>query len=429
MTLICEGTQICQLFRILKADSAENSSKVDLLRKRIHQIKLNALLEVTKQINNNASVDSLFATYKDIMSIELNLGRIALFVHQNGWFCAVNHGLEEEVKNLDVAEQLIKFKEISEIKLVTRDGKSSFDLVIPVYHKSAPLAYLLIGDMDEQKLEISPIIKHLPFIQTFTNILVVAIENKKLAKEYMRQLSANKELELASKMQSMLFPNVLPDTRYIQVGAYYQPHLQVGGDYYDYIKLNDNEYAFCVADVSGKGVSAALLMANFQANLRAMFKINNTLSDIIHELNDTVFKNANGEKFITLFLAKYNVLTRVLNYVNAGHNPPLLFTNKTVLPLTTGCMGLGMFDYIPQIREGLIHVSYNSILVCYTDGLVEQLNNANEEFGIENVMAVVDKNRNYDIKHLNSKIMLSLDTFKQDVGYVDDIAILTTKFY
>jgi sigma-B regulation protein RsbU (phosphoserine phosphatase) len=413
----------------LKADPVENTPKVDLLKKRIHQIKLNALLEVTKQINNNASVDSLFATYKEIMTTELNLGRIALFVYENGWYCAINHGLEAEVKNLNVAAELIKFKEISEFKFVTGDGKSSFDLVIPVYHKSAPLAYLLIGDMDEQKLEISPIIKHLPFIQTFTNILVVAIENKKLAKEYMRQLSANKELELASKMQTMLFPNVLPDTRYIQVGAYYQPHLQVGGDYYDYIQLNDSEYAFCVADVSGKGVSAALLMANFQANLRAMFKINNTLSDIIYQLNDTVFKNANGEKFITLFLAKYNVHTRVLNYVNAGHNPPLLFTNKTVLPLTTGCMGLGMFDYISQIREGLLHVSYNSILVCYTDGLVEQLNHDKEEFGIENVMKVVDKNRNYDVKHLNGKIMLELDTFKKDVGYVDDIAILTTKFY
>jgi sigma-B regulation protein RsbU (phosphoserine phosphatase) len=160
-----------------------------------------------------------------------------------------------------------------------------------------------------------------------------------------------------------------------------------------------------------------------------MFKINNTLSDIIYELNDTVYKNANGEKFITLFLAKYNVLTRVLNYVNAGHNPPLLFTNKTVLPLTTGCMGLGMFDYISQIREGLLHVSYNSILVCYTDGLVEQSNNSQQEFGVENVITVVDKHRNYDIKHLNSKLMLELDTFKQDVGYVDDIAILTTKFY
>lgn len=413
----------------MKADTTENTPKVDLLKKRIHQIKLNALLEVTKQINNNASVEVLFATYKEIMTRELNLGRIALFINENGWYCALNHGLAEEVKNLNVAAEFIKFKEISEYKFVNSDGKSSFDLVIPVYHKSAPLAYLLIGDMDEQKLEISPIIKHLPFIQTFTNILVVAIENKKLAKEYMRQLSANKELELASKMQSMLFPNVLPDTRFIQVGAYYQPHLQVGGDYYDYIQLNENEYAFCVADVSGKGVSAALLMANFQANLRAMFKINNTLSDIIYELNDTVYKNANGEKFITLFLAKYNVLTRVLNYVNAGHNPPLLFTNKTVLPLTTGCMGLGMFDYISQIREGLLHVSYNSILVCYTDGLVEQSNNSQQEFGVENVITVVDKHRNYDIKHLNSKLMLELDTFKQDVGYVDDIAILTTKFY
>lgn len=413
----------------MKADTSKNISKIDLLKKRIHQLKLNALLEVTKQINNNASVEQLFATYKALMTVELSLGRIALFVNDNGWYCALKHGVDHEIENLNVAKELLKFKEISEFNFMNNDGKKSIDLVIPVYHKSAPLAYLLIGDTDEQKFEISPIIKHLPFIQTFTNVLVVAIENKKLAKEYVRQIAANKELELASKMQNMLFPNHLPDNRFIQVSAYYQPHLQVGGDYYDYIQLNESEYAFCVADVSGKGVSAALLMANFQANLRAMFKNNNSLTDIVIELNDTVFKNANGEKFITLFLAKYNVSTRVLNYINAGHNPPLLFTNKIVLPLTTGCIGLGMFDEISKIREGLMHISYNSILVCYTDGLVEQLNDDQIEFGIDNVISVVDKNRNYNIQHMNNKLILELDAFKQNVGYVDDIAILTTKFY
>jgi sigma-B regulation protein RsbU (phosphoserine phosphatase) len=403
-------------------------NKAELLKRKIPQIKLNALLEITKLINNNATVDKLFESYLIILIEELNMGKVALYVNDDGWYCAARHGLPDEYSNIKVEEDLLKITEITEINFISTGSEKAFDIVIPVYHKLQPLAFLLIGDIDENKVEISPIIKHLPFIQTFTNIIVVAIENKKLAKEYMRQLSANKELELASKMQTLLFPRELPNDNFLEVSAYYQPHLQVGGDYYDYIKLNENEYALCVADVSGKGVSAALLMANFQANLRAMFRYNNTLTDIIIDLNNIVFSNAHGEKFITLFLAKYNVVTRVLNYVNAGHNPPLLFTNGTVLPLTTGCVGLGMFQEIERIKEGLVFVSNNSLLVCYTDGLVEQYNNNKEEYGVDNIRKVVNKNFKSDVTSINAQIMLSLDKFKESNGYIDDIALLTTKF-
>ena len=403
-------------------------NKADILKRKIPQIKLNALLEITKLINNNATVDKLFESYINIMTQELNMGKMALYVHDDGWYCAVSYGIEHQYKIIDVETELLKITEITEINFVTTDGSKAFDIVIPVYHKSQPLAYLLIGDIDENKLEISPIIKHLPFIQTFTNIIVVAIENKKLAKEYMRQVSANKELELASKMQSMLFPRELPNNSFLEVSAFYQPHLQVGGDYYDYIKLSDNEYAFCVADVSGKGVSAALLMANFQANLRAMFRYNNTLTNIVVDLNNIVYNNATGEKFITLFLARYNTVTRVLTYVNAGHNPPLLFTNGTSLPLTTGCIGLGMFYEISSIREGLLYVPQDSVLVCYTDGLVEQFNDNRDEFGVENIITVVTKNLKTDVKNINLQLMMALDKFRHKNGYVDDIALLSSRF-
>jgi len=409
-------------------DKENKLNKAELLKRRIPQIKLNSLLEITKLINNNASVEKLFESYINIMTQELNMGKMALYHNDNGWHCAASHGLSESYTELNVEEDLLKIKEITEINFITTDGNKAFDIVIPVFHKSQPLAYLLIGDVDESKVEISPIIKHLPFIQTFTNIIVVAIENKKLAKEYMRQVSSNKELELASKMQAMLFPQELPNNDFLEVSAYYQPHLQVGGDYYDYIKLNENEYAFCVADVSGKGVSAALLMANFQANLRAMFRYDNTLSNIILDLNNIVYNNASGEKFITLFLAKYNVTTRALTYVNAGHNPPLLFTNNTTQPLTTGCMGLGMFQDISGIKEGIVYVSPNSLLFCYTDGLIEQYNDEKEEFGVDSLKNVVIKNFKSTVKNINIQMMIALDNFRQKNGYIDDIALLSTRF-
>ena len=155
------------------------------------------------------------------------------------------------------------------INLSEQTQIKSFEIIIPVFHKSKPLAYLLIGDL-EDKVEVSPAIKHLNFVQTITNIIVVAIENKKLAKKSILQAALKKEMEFASQMQSMLFPSILPNDAQLNAAAFYLPQQEVGGDYYDFIWLNANEFAFCVADVSGKGVPAALLMSNFQANLRVL---------------------------------------------------------------------------------------------------------------------------------------------------------------
>jgi sigma-B regulation protein RsbU (phosphoserine phosphatase) len=202
----------------------------------------------------------------------------------------------------------------------------------------------------------------------------------------------------------------------------------VGGDYYDFIKLNENEVAFCVADVSGKGVSAALLMANFQANIRALFKHNSSLTEIIHDLNTLVFDNAKGEKFITIFLAKYNILTRMLTYINAGHNPPIMLCDNTMLQLTTGSIGVGMLPEIPRVREGVVHVSSGTVLVCYTDGLVEQNNEVGDDFGVEKLKEVMLKKQGIEMKKLNTNIILALYKFKQDVSYVDDIALFSCKF-
>jgi sigma-B regulation protein RsbU (phosphoserine phosphatase) len=409
---------------------AEKNTETDSFRKRIANIKLSSLLDITKAINNNLPTERLFKIYENVLINELNIGKIALFTFNNNWKCVLKHGIDNEFEDIKIEIDLLKYKEITEVDVVTSDSASieTFDIIIPVYHKSHPLAYLLIGDIDEHKIEISPTIKHLPFVQTLTNIIIVAIENKRLARENLLQVASRKELELASEMQAMLFPDKLPDDDKLNIHAYYQPHHQVGGDYYDFIKLNDNEVAFCVADVSGKGVSAALLMANFQANLRALFKHNSSLSEIIHDLNALVFDNAKGEKFITIFLAKYNIITRMLTYINAGHNPPLMLYSDTILQLTTGSIGVGMLPEIPRVREGVIHVSSETVLVCYTDGLVEQNNEEGEDFGIEKLQQVILKKQGIEMKKVNTNIILALDKFKQDVTYVDDIALFSCKF-
>jgi len=397
--------------------------------KRITDIKLNSLLEITKAINNNFSTDQLLEIFKEVLETQLKIGKLVLFSDsKKGWKCILKYGFGDEYNNIDVERDLLPIHEIGTINFSKKTQNKSVEILIPVFHKSKALAYVLIGDL-EDKLELSPAIKHLNFVQTLASIIVVAIENKKLAKEGIQQAAMKKELELASQMQSMLFPSVLPKDAQLDTAAFYLPHQEVGGDYYDFIWLNENECAFCVADVSGKGVAAALLMSNFQANLRVLFNHTTSLTELIQELNTKVLASAKGEKFITLFIAKYNLVTHTLTYINAAHNPPLLASKNSINALKIGCTGLGMFDEIDKIKEGIINISPGTTIVCYTDGVVELENDKGIDFGIDSLKELIKNNLDIDMDSLNKLIMKTIINYKQSKPYFDDIALFSLRIH
>ena len=390
-------------------------------------------MEVTKAINDNTSREELFRRFEDVLKNQLKIGKIVLFMHDEEWECMIHYGIKQKGFNIEVERDLLSFKEILYVNLISRPHLELFDVVIPVLHKAKPLAYLLIGDIDEERIDISPTIKHRPFIETLTNIIVVAIENKKLAKRELKQEGIKKELELASEMQNLLFPRELPKNENLEASAFYQPHQQVGGDYYDYIKTGDHEVVFCMADVSGKGIPAAFLMSNFQAYLRALIK-RMPLFYLIQRLNNKVMDSAKGEKFITMFIAKYDLHTRVLNYVNAGQNPPLLITknekgevNHELLKI--GCTGLGMFEDLPKVDEGMINIGKCDTLLCYTDGVVELENNKGQQYGVESLIELAKENQDKSPKEFIELLKETLKTFKEDQPYIDDIALLSARFF
>jgi len=395
---------------------------------KINKLKLNVLLDITKSINNNLSTDKLLKKFEQFL-LELNIGKLALYSNNKGWKCILKYGYKEELEEINVAEELLPINEIISLINTKNPHFKPYDVIVPVFHKSQPLAYLLIGDVYKNQLEISPVIKHLPFIQTLTNIIIVAIENKRLAKEHILQEGIRKEMELASQMQAMLFPSKLPQNEKLEMAGFFLQHDEVGGDYYDFIWLNENEIAFCIADVSGKGVSAALLMSNFQANIRALSNKNGSLTDLVRELNTLVLANAKGEKFITLFVAKYHTGYRVLNYINAGHNPPILFSENKINFLETGCTGLGMFDELPLVKEGSVTITPNAMLACYTDGVVELENESGQNFGIENFSKIISENKEINVNELKKIISEKLISYKGKMPYFDDIALLLCRMF
>ncbi len=403
-----------------------------LKRLQISNFKLNSLLEITNAINENLSVDDLLKRYKKILTEELEIGKVIIFkLNGANWDCIINAGFPEALtRSFNPSVQLPSLTEITFISSDPNRFSDEVDIIIPVNHKESPVAYVLIGDVDEDAEGISPIIKHLRFIQTLSNIIIVAIENIRLYNESLQQVAIKREMELASRMQTMLIPshNKLPWNTKIHFNAFYHPHYDVGGDYYDVIELSKEEVGFCIADVSGKGISAAILMSNFQANLRALFIQGADLSTLVELLNERVLSSANGEKFITLFIAKYNYTTRNLEYINAGHNPPLLFdkNSSSLSLLESGCVGMGMLDEIPVINRKTIPITGPSKLLLYTDGLVELIEGDDVGYGYKFIEEEISNGKFIEQNMEDIIVQQKIET--GNAAIFDDISILGIEF-
>jgi sigma-B regulation protein RsbU (phosphoserine phosphatase) len=249
-------------------------------------------------------------------------------------------------------------------------------------------------------------------------------------KESIIQERIKKELEVASEMQKLLFPSDLPSNKRMDISAKYTPRHEVGGDYYDFIPLGDEEFMICIGDVSGKGIGAALLMANFQATVRTLFNYQRfEMEFLLEELNKKVMRSAKGEKFITFFIAIYNANSKELKYVNAGHNHPFITNGKNVEMLSEGTIGLGMLDELPFIHVGRKMLGPNTTLILYTDGIVELENEQEAYFGIDNLVKLVHSYYPLKMEDMNNLIFSKLDEWRGELPLVDDTAIFSCRFF
>jgi sigma-B regulation protein RsbU (phosphoserine phosphatase) len=394
-------------------------------RLRISKFKLDALLDITLSINANLPTEVLLSKYETILRNSLGIGKILIFKHENKWECILNAGFPKHLeKTIDVNTMLLGFREIA---IVNQDlGFEGVDIIVPVYNNLVPLAFVFIGDIDEEGEGMSPVLKHLNFIQTISSIILVAIENIRLFNESLRQEAMKKEMELAARIQTALIPreNQMPDKGKIIVNGFYYPHSEVGGDYYDCIRLDDNITGFCIADVSGKGISAAILMSNFQASLRALFTHDIPLVNLVKKLNSIIILNAGGEKFITFFVARYDQKNRILEYVNAAHNPPVLYNTVTgeVQHLGASCVGIGMLDEIPLFEKKEIEIRDYTKIVCYTDGLSELKGEDNKDIGTSSIIKHILNSG--PVRNNISEMLFELGIPDNNPGQFDDISII-----
>lgn len=394
----------------------------------IKELELNALLEVTQAINSDVSEESLYKIYSFILRSNLSIRKLALFVLDEAWSCKVNFGTTTNFLNDNLPEAFLMVRDISPISSAVPNPFHEFSMVIPVAHNEKALAFVLVGGLD--KAGVADKEDSVKFIQALSNIIIVAIENKKFARQQLAQEAFRRELEIASDVQQFLFPEKLPNTDRLTIEASYLPHDMVGGDYYDYVPINKNQFLLCVADVSGKGIPAALLMSNFQASLRTLARQTPNLREIVEALNFQVMETAKGEKIITFFGAIYDISLKTMIYVNAGHNPPILWRRgKPLMELEEGSTVLGAVDQLPFVNEGFISDIDDFLLFCYTDGLTETVNENDEEYGMDRLIRYFSEEATprKSLRTIHQDIIVSLDGHKGRNAYHDDITMLSCR--
>lgn len=307
--------------------------------------------------------------------------------------------------------------------------ESAAELLVPITDRAGRLTGTLVLGPRASEEPYSGDDKRL--LMSVANQTGLQIENIRLAEAMAEHLDAERtaarELQVARGVQARLFPQRQPEMRTLDYAGGCVQALQVGGDYYDFLSAGPGRVGLVVADVAGKGIAAALLMANLQANLRSQYGIApDDLERMLASVHRHFFENTADNQYATLFFADYTDDTRRLRFANCGHLPPYLFhADGTIEPLMPTGAVIGLFDAW-SVQIGERELKPGDTLVIYTDGVTEATNPALEEFGSERLQTVVAANREHSPAILADDISRAVREFSEG-HQSDDVTVVVAR--
>ena len=258
------------------------------------------------------------------------------------------------------------------------------------------------------------------FLYSLGNLALVSIQNVDFIEERIEKERLEKEMRMAREIQEGLLPREIPTVDGLEVAALALPSREVGGDYYDVVPLHDERLLVIIADVTGKGVPAALLMSNIQACTHTMLPMNLTLEEATGHMNRVIHQNTGFDKFITAFCGIYHAETRQFDYVNAGHEPPLLIRkNGDLEQLDVGGLLLGVMQGLPYER-GSVQLDVGDTIVLFTDGVTEAMGPEQEEFTDARLQACVTAHRHESAQRIVDIIQADVEAFTGPVEVLSD---------
>ncbi len=268
----------------------------------------------------------------------------------------------------------------------------------------------------------------LKVLTTIASVASIKIENERLLEERLEKRRMEEELKVASEIQMRLQPFAPPKIDGWDMTGVSFPCREIGGDYYDFIhRKRDNRVVLAVGDVSGKGTGAALLMSSVHAAVRAQSQTRSTISEVMSEINEYIFENSPPNKYLTLFYGELDPQTGALAYSNGGHNAPMLVRNTAeVERLDKGGLPIGMMQGV-KYQQGSVEFNVGDVLVIYSDGITESVNERDEEFDEDRLIEVLKNSLNRSASGIRDRIDEALSRFVGTAAPVDDMTLMIIK--
>lgn len=409
------------------------------------------LTELSEQVHALVEPKSLLETVATRISETLHVSQIAVLLGAETYLPALAMGYTELAnvsfaRNLGTAKVLQQKKEPARVFLNDRDSwlyreedindeergklaKLHSELLLPLAVRDKLLGFISLGPKKSEEPYTGSDVRLLKSVAAQTGL---ALENANLMREIAAEVAQrerlNREVEIAREVQERLFPQKLPAIAGLDYAGHCRPALGVGGDYYDFLALPQGHLGVAIGDVSGKGIAAALMMASLQASLRGeATRAPENLAAAVANVNRLVFEASADNRYATFFYGQYDPTTRTFDYVNAGHNPPMLFHRAngqwSVTRLEVGGTVVGLLETYPY-EQGSVPLAAGDVLVAYTDGISEAMNSTDEEWGEDRMMDTIKGCDRSAAQTILRSIFTAADAFVAGAKQHDDMTLV-----
>lgn len=430
-------TEFIESLSIISSVAIANSRMFTELR-RINRMldrkvyELNTLFDLSKDFNIMVDREEIIRIFKFAMLGQMLIRKFFFILENEGERQVVaSSGIKGNLSTEEVEELFALENDLIEVddeleKAIPFLEKNDIKAVIGLHFQSEKIALVGVGARANEE-EYSK--SDYNFLRSLGNLAVLSIQKTFLLEERIEKERIEEELMIAKSIQKGLLPDPVPEFEPLDIAARNISSSQVGGDYFDIQITPSGEMLIAIGDVTGKGIPAALLMANLQAMLHVLLPIDITLSEASAKINDIIYQNTPSDKFITFFWGLFNQENSVFKYVNAGHNPPLLFRKGKDDPelLEEGGLILGAMSTMAPYTEQQITFASDDLLVFYTDGVTEAMNlDETEEFGEERLIESIRKHRSKPAEEIQESIIQDVLAFSDGKQY-DDITLIVIK--
>lgn len=379
---------------------------------------LETLFEISRSFSDYTSEEKILKALAFNIMGQLITNKFAVLKKNSQMEIVIN---QLGLSNDELSEIITKIDDIKVDTDLVGNYKDTIKIIAPMTIFGKTEGYLLIGPKmigkyDEQDYQ---------FVSSLATTTISALENERLIQEEIEKKRFETEIGLASDIQKRLLPKNSLETDSFSFYGMTLPSSEVGGDYFDYVKVSDNKYLFVIADVTGKGMPAALIMSNIQAAIQSLAPIEKDLKALVNTVNKIVYKNTSKDMFITAFFCLLDTKKNELEYINAGHFYPLLSNGFELKELKKGGVILGFLPS-PQSYESEI-LKFEDTLYMYTDGFNEATDEFGNELGMEGVKSIVSKTTKLKSKQATEFILKETQKYSNRTHLTDDISIVVLK--